>query len=604
MPDIDVLAQALLPAAIADANTRAVAVKGGQLVSIAAAPSIVSGGGTPIDADGMPDGTIYLQMSFDPAVALAPLDRVVVLGASLETGAFGNSINTQNTEIVYAQNRVQNATGKAITIHQYAVAGQDLAGMMSDSLPRALSEQASLPGNGRTLVIIGIGGNTVTQNRPLSAATLANAKAQLLDAISRIEAKGWDWCLFDLSWRNYSSPLCQYDRSQGSWPWVTAVSRTINATRNRLWGRKWTYNDGASWGDLYSLYRNNKQILADEVHPTDYLLTRNYIIDSVIIPAITGVPTPQRFIRDEAYPLTFTANAPSASGNSITAKTVSTHQGVAHIAVYAAGSTPTAAQVIAGTGGGFVAKTSGNRNGTTIDAVVEQTVGGLQTSTSYRVCSVFVSDAAQTSAVVYNDIVTTGTASAVGTEASIIVLRKVAIGSPRANINQLTLADGPTTTGTKIANVVNLAGVATGISFNVTAGFAEQGDTGNPALSVPGFFEAPELGEFWYVDVATAAATLSGLNPAKTYTLVFAGSRNVASSDTTRTGDIEIVAGTASNGAVKTLNGANPASGTTANSVSFTVTPTAGGAISFTYKRNSANPNGYAYLGGIFIKPN
>lgn len=536
-------------------------------------------------------------------VSIASLEHIVILGASLETGAFGGGIDTQNTEVVYAQNRIQAATGKSVTIHQYAVSGQDLQGTVSTSLPKALSEQANLPGNGRTLVILGSGGNTISGSaKPTPGQTLINSKSQWLSAIAQIEAKGWDWVLFDLSWRNYDAPRTQYDRGYGSWLWNTQVVKSINASRNRFWGRQWTYADGTSWGDLYTLYRNNVQMLADEVHPSDYLVTRNYMIDSVMIPAITGVPLAQRLPRDEVYPLTYSVGTPAVTQRSIAVPSTASHQGVSHVALYAAGSTPTAAQVIAGNGTGFVAKVSAGRNGTTIDSAVSQTVVGAADSTPYVVASVFVSDAQQTSAVVTRTA-TTGVGTPVSTTPVVILMRQDSINGGRANTNVLTAANALTDAGTKIANAVDLSGVPSGIGYVQVTGFNQVNAAGQSAYSVPGFFVAGELNQSWYVDLGTANVNLTGFTPGRSYKLTFAANRDVPSTDLTRTGDLTITAGTVAGGVTtQTLNAANPPSGTTAASINFTITPTAGGVISFSFKRTPGN-TGFGYLGGIHIQP-
>lgn len=542
-----------------------------------------------------------------PAAAVAPLDRVIILGASLETGAFGGLVNTQSTEIIAAQNRILAMTGKAVTIHQYAVSGQDLNGTVNTSWPKALSEQAALPGNGRTLVIIGSGGNTITgSSRPLSASVLSTAKAQLQTMIDQIEAKGWDWCLFDLSWRNYSAPLNQYDRTQGAWPWITGVTRSINAARKKLWGRNWVYPDGASWGDLYALYRNNVQILADEVHPSDYLLTRNYVIDNVMIPAITGVPVDQRFIRDEAYPLGLTTGTPTVSGTTLTLPSMATHQGTLHLALYAAGSNPSAAEVVAGNGTGYLTKVAAGRNGTTIDKVVQQGVTAPANSTNYVLAAVFVSDARQTSGVVLNNV-TSGVATGGGggsgsTSPVVMLLRQDKIASPRANINQLSVTEDLTTPGLKLANAVRLDGTPSGIGYTQVNGFNQVNAAGQSANLVPGYFQAGELNQSWYVDLGTANVNLTGFTAGQSYQIMFAASRDVPSTDATRTGDVTITSGTVAGAATQTLNAANPASGLTAGNVTFTVTAPANGVIGFQFKRTAGN-SGFGYIGGIHITP-
>lgn len=541
--------------------------------------------------------------------ALAALEHIIILGASLEAGAFGGTIDGQGAEVVAAQNRIKDSTGKTVTIHQRAVSGHNTANLVATQWPATKAAHGSLPGDGKTLVMIGIGGNDVSGIVPITTPnqTLINSKASIKSIITEIEAKGWDWCLLDLSWRDYNSPICQRDRTKGSWPWVTEVSRSINSTRNKRWGRAWTYTNGASWGDSYSFVRNNRQILAagDAVHYTDdgYIKFRNELVDTVFIPAVTGLPAPQKFPRDETFELVFGITSQTVTGTSISIQTTSTHQGTAHIALYSSSANPTAAQVVAGNGTGFLSKVSAVRNGTTIDKPVIQNLSGPAANTAYKICAVFVSDAQQTSAVSTVNI-TTGAAVA-STNPVVILFRQDSQTSPRANINTLTSAADVLSNGIKLQNAVDLVGTASGITLSVTAPFNQVNNTGNSGLSISNMFNAGELSESWYVDTSTAAITLSGLDPVKSYTLTFAASRNVPSTDATRTGDITITTGTVVNSGVatKVLNAANPSSGTVAPSVSFVVTPNVGGMVSFSLKRSSGNTTGFAYLGGLYIQP-
>lgn len=185
--------------------------------------------------------------------------------------------------------------------------------------------------------------------------------------------------------------------------------------------------------------------------------------------------------------------------------------------------------------------------------------------------------------------------------AVVFIFRAVSPVSTRSNLNHLIAVSGAETVGLKVANAVNLNGQATGIAVNVTAAFSDRSEAGNAALSVPDYFLAGELNNSWYVDpTKTAAVTLSGLNPAKTYRLVAAGSRAVPSTDLTRVGEFAITAGTPAPSPMQLLNAANPAADSLAGHVIFTITPTAGGEVSFTLKRNAAD--GFAYLGGLHLQ--
>jgi hypothetical protein len=545
---------------------------------------------------------------------LAIPEHFVILGASLESGAFGGGSNSQTPQVISAQQRIATLTGKTVTIHSYAVDGQNIDGMIANSLPLALALLNTLPGEGRTVVLIGSGGNTVSENRPLSPAVLADSKAKLLGVIAQIEAKDADWCLFDLSWRDYAPPLCRYDRSQGSWPFVSDVSRVINAARAKLYARNWVHPNGASWCDMYSFIRNNRQHLqADGVHLSDATITRNFIIDTAMVPAITGVAPVLRVPRDETYPLTFTSEGVAVTTAAITVTTKASHQGVAHLGIYAAGSTPSAADVIAGTGTGFVSKVFAERNGATIDANVTLAVTGLTAGTAYRACSVFVSDAQQTSAVVGANVSTEAVVPppTVSDSPVVILLRgNATIDNPRPNLNLINGTDAATmatANGVKLSNAVNLAGENTGIGLTVTAPFAGGLPAGVYAATVPDYFvRTDELKGTWYVDSMKAAISLTGLNPARTYRLVFAASRDVTPGATDRKGDLAITAGTVTSGAAsQVLDGAPPLTGTTANHVIFTVQPTAGGVISFTQSRigHPTATSGLAYLNGIHITP-
>lgn len=170
----------------------------------------------------------------------------------------------------------------------------------------------------------------------------------------------------------------------------------------------------------------------------------------------------------------------------------------------------------------------------------------------------------------------------------------------RPNLNQI--RDGVAVPEVKVANAVNLNGQLTGIGLTLTAAFSDRSGGGSAAVSVPGYFLTGELNNSWYVNSGvTGAITLTGLDPAKSYTLVAAASRDVPSTDTIRVGEFTVTAGTATPATMQLLNGANPATGTTAGNITFTVTPTAGGNVSFTYRRNAAD--GFAYLSGLSLTP-
>lgn len=347
---------------------------------------------------------------------VADLTHIMITGASQETDALGGGINVQSSQVIDAQSRILAATGKNVVIHQYAVSGTNVAHLVSTQWPQIKAAHSSLGGNGKVLVVLASGGNDITPNVPITLPNqhLINQKAALLGVIAEIEALGWDWCLSDLTFRDYASPTYQLDRTKGSWAWVTAVSKAINATRQKLWGRNWVYADGTSWLNAYSLTRNNRQMLvSDGIHHTDpgKTMYRNFLVDNVFVPAITGVPAIEALPRDETFPLVYTINGVTVSETTLVVSSMATHQGTSHIGVYASGSTPTAAQVVAGNGTGFVSKTSATRDGTLIDKAGSQTVSGLSGGTTYAIKAVFVSDAGQTSAV----ITSTGTTSTSGT---------------------------------------------------------------------------------------------------------------------------------------------------------------------------------------------
>lgn len=332
---------------------------------------------------------------------LVELDRVVIMGASLETDAFGEIASAPSPKVIAAENRILALTGRRVSIYQRAVSGANTAHMVSVQWKKFLEENHAFPADGKTLIIIGIGGNDITPNVPilLPNQNLINQRNALTKVTREIEAKGWDWCLLDLSWRDYNAPSARVDRAMGSWQWIEAVSRPINSSRRKLWNRTWAYENGTSWGDVYTLTRNNRQMLRDGIHFTSdgILKYQNYLINAVIVPAITGVPLPQVTVRDETTRLSYKINNVISDEKILQVSTTASHQGTAYIGIYMVDSTPNASEVMAGVGDGFVTMQNYWQDGNTIDNLLIRNFSGFPVHSEYSVKAVFVSDAGQIS---------------------------------------------------------------------------------------------------------------------------------------------------------------------------------------------------------------
>jgi hypothetical protein len=513
------------------------------------------------------------------------------MGASLETNSFGAK-GAASTLIDLAKARIFAATGKNVSIYQQAISGANTSSLTNTQWPAVKAETPSLPGGGKTLVIFAAGGNDTTGQVPLTpgAAKQTTARDATLAIISEIEAKGWDWCQVDLTWRDYNLPNCRYDKTQGTWIWVQEVDKTINLNRTRPY-RSWVQSDGSCWANGYAFVRNNRQnINQDGIHFNDPLMAmwRNFLCDYAFIPAITGVAPPIVYARDEAYPLVYSMSA-AAYGNSIQAITNSTHQGASHVAVYSSGSTPTAAEVLSGTGAGFVSKLGEYRVGTTIDNNVRQTINGLASSTAYVVCAVFINDANITSAVKTANVTT---AAATLTSPILVIYGTSASVHTPTNINVLR-------SNTANTNLINRTGASTGIGIKFNTNPVSSQGYGNTTLSVGPEIPVDAITTSSYIASTAMIMEISGLTVGKAYVLTMASGSNVTDlNDSVKLADIGIVLGTIIDGgpSVRTYNSylppAIPAT-TVAGNVSFAVQPDATGKIQFSVVKNPAANYGH-----------
>jgi hypothetical protein len=145
------------------------------------------------------------------------------------------------------------------------------------------------------------------------------------------------------------------------------------------------------------------------------------------------------------------------------------------------------------------------------------------------------------------------------------------------------------TLGVKITNAIDGNGVATGIGLNVTALFNNINYTGS--TSTTGVYPASAMQDSFYVqDAQVGKVKLQGLNPARTYTLTFFGSR--LGTGTNRVTSYKVGA------TAVTLD----ATDNSMNKVSLVnLAPAADGTIEVEVKNNTGT--GYGYLGVLEVQP-
>jgi len=433
-----------------------------------------------------------------------PVEHLVLIGASIEVGTYDGFGTTE----LYSRiaTTVPAAAGR-VTLYNESVSGRPNGSAKSAWDSTILSKYSTggstpLPYNSKTMVVFLCYGNDISNAYPYTSAddaAIAVVRNQILSMIADCEARGWDWHVPDLSFRDYQH--LEFEALGANvLPWVNAVSRQINLSKANQYKNRY-FTNGASWYNLYSTMMRNASLLKDPVHPETGATAgplRQALVDSIIAPSWSGI-APQN--TDFTIPLVGSESVGS--------------QSVFTFGEYNKPASPNVARV-----------------NTNVD---------LQNFNYGR------SDLA----------------------------RDRAAGNYLPWLLRLRVGAGP----------INSAG--------------------NTALSVPGYFTGADLSQSSICSGTTVAKyAVVRLDPTKSYELVMSGSRGTASTDLTRMTRIDIVTGTPTvGGSTQQYSASNPASGTTANSVTFVVTPNASGMIEFEMSNDDRVSTGrFGYLGALSVK--
>ena len=534
------------------------------------------------DGGGLP----YQFLSNLALTGFPPVERVIVLGASHEAMALGTP-----EKITDAVARVQASTGKTIVIESYAVDGANSKSVRDNQLPVALAANAATPRNGKTLVIIACGGNDVSPIAPMDS----DADIAVIDAagqhvewmIDQIEARGWDWHLQDLSWRDYNPPTCRINRNAGSWPWVDRINRGITARRYAGYQVR-RHPDGSAWGNAYAWMRNNRQYVgADGIHPTDPVgvtAYRNFIVDYVIVPAVQGTRPPVLVPRDETYPINVGVGV-AFSGATLSPVVTPSHQGTAYALVVPRGGAATQAQIIAGSSG--LAACNASVTGLSIDNALSlpavTPTGGY--GDDVDILSVLVADTTQSSQIVRKTAGEGRVLMIFGSQTATTSVQGV------YNLLKWSIAGGYRWSGLR-----DRAGNDSAIYIETPTPFDTAAENGDVTLSAGILFPVASGTGSW-ITTGTASIRIFGLVPGATYSLALAGVRSDVSDAGNRITYINANSVTGNYNASKTAAvaaGALP-------SVTLTVVADVVGKITMTVARGT-DVSWFGYLSALSIQ--
>ena len=518
--------------------------------------------------------------------AFPPVEKVIIIGASHEAMAFGDS-----TKIAAAVSRVQSATGKTVAIESYAVSGHTTAQARSVQWPAVIAANSATQKNGRVLVIIACGGNDITPIVPIDSpadyAALDAAADNIEWIVTQVEGQGWDWHLHDLSWRDYNPPSCRINRAAGSWPFVERVNRAITARRYAGYQVR-RHPDGSAWGNVYAWMRNNRQILsADGIHPSDpdgITAYRNFVVDYVIVPAVQGTRPPVIVPRDETYPISLGVTV-NVVESSITPSVTASHQGTAYSVLAARGAALTAAQIIAGTGG--IAACNLAITGQYIDtARTMPTLSGA--GGTYDLLTVFVADTTQQSSI-----------SRIAVSATAASRTLMVFGSPTAttSVAGANLLKYDATPGKTWTGLVDTTGAASPIVLSTPSPFDTSAENGVASLAADPLFPAGSGTGSWIMGATLSGAVrIDGLVAGGLYQIAAAGVRADSSDAGNRVTYINADGVTGSyNASQASASGVLPS--VTLNNVAAD----ANGRITITISRG-ANTSYFAYLGALSVQ--
>lgn len=213
-----------------------------------------------------------------------PVTDVVILGASIDDQLLASPNVLANL--------ISNKVGYPVTVYDAAVGGASVSSLLSD-FDTLVAGISATKNNSRTLAVIHIGGNEVSNTQPYDeadAGTVTSMKSGINSLIDRCVAKGWRWVLADLTFRNYNDDTYLNEES-GSLPYNQQVTQVINRDRRS----PYRHADGRSWMDFYYIVRNNWEtwLQADDIHLTATGISGMQEFVAEVISHISQGVTPQ-----------------------------------------------------------------------------------------------------------------------------------------------------------------------------------------------------------------------------------------------------------------------------------------------------------------------
>lgn len=218
-----------------------------------------------------------ITVNFAPPPDPAPYyEQVIMLGASNTTQAFPDG--------AWLKSQIEARYDVTVNVAMRAVSGwtsTDLRNNINSIL-------GGYSTNRNTIVLLEIGGNDITANRPHpgGAATLASNLDFVLDAIA---AKGFDVALVELTFRDYDDNTIS-DESKGSLPY------NVNVIRPRV-DPAWQDTDGRAYVNYYDLIKDNyvSFLQSDNIHLTSAgnEALRQYVLDRFAGRAYAGFEFPE-----------------------------------------------------------------------------------------------------------------------------------------------------------------------------------------------------------------------------------------------------------------------------------------------------------------------
>ncbi|MGE5944598.1 MAG: SGNH/GDSL hydrolase family protein [Flavobacteriales bacterium] len=222
-----------------------------------------------------------------PAPPVEPsITRFIIIGASIMNSTFFYPDDIEALiNVTYPDETVE--------VYDEAVAGWTTHyGQIN--IDAILAEYSAEGTTYDTYVLIHLGGNDVTNNRPYSTDTnLSDMEDDYNYMLDAIIAKGFTPILNEISFRNYDETTLLNEQN-GSLPYNENIIKPLNLSR----GLDFVFEDGTSYYQLYELIYNNPSWLnSDDIHVNNVDGLRDFFVNTICKYVFTGVP-PTKLVKE------------------------------------------------------------------------------------------------------------------------------------------------------------------------------------------------------------------------------------------------------------------------------------------------------------------